>query len=146
MITDDPQPFGGAFRGKQPHEHARLPTPLLVTKTDHALKRCPIKGGLINPEGLTWGSLTGTGDGAVHKLFSAPVGRQVAAAVSVVKVYGRGPWRTRSAKCFAVGWSAGRCSDSNSCALRIGQRERPNERDSAVDDVLAAVTLQGDGW
>ena len=82
----------------------------------------------------------------VHKLFSAPVGRQVAAAVSVVKVYGRGPWRTRSAKCFAVGWSAGRCSDSNSCALRIGQRERPNERDSAVDDVLAAVTLQGDGW
>ena len=80
------------------------------------------------------------------KLLSAPVGRQVAAAVSVVKVYGRGPWRTRSAKCFAVGWSAGRCSDSNSCALRIGQRERPNERDSAVDDVLAAVTLQGDGW
>ena len=83
------------------------------------------------------------GDGAVHKLFSAPVGRQVAAAVSVVKFYGRGPWRTRSAKCFAVGWSAGRCSDSNSCALRIGQRERPNERDSGVDDVLAAVTLQG---
>lgn len=118
----------------------------MVTKTDHTLKRCPIKGWLINPEGLTWGSLTGTADGAVHKLFSAPVGRQVAAAVSVVKVYGRGPWRTRSAKCFAVGWSAGRCSDSNSCALRIGQRERPNERDSAVDDVLAAVTLQGDGW
>ena len=116
------------------------------SKTDHTLKCSNKTGGLINPQPKGWGSLTGAGDGAVHKLFSAPVGRQVAAAVSVVKVYGRGPWRTRSAKCFAVGWSAGRCSDSNSCALRIGQRERPNERDSAVDDVLAAVTLQGDGW
>jgi hypothetical protein len=50
LLWDYP-PFGGAFGGKQPHEHARLPTPLLYNKTDHTLKRCFLDENLLPPSG-----------------------------------------------------------------------------------------------